>query len=45
MMGGSEIILLAQLLIWDLDIKLSSQIIFHVLFTRNASYKSLTKPS
>lgn len=38
MVGGSEILLLAQLLTWDLVIKLSSQIICHVLFTRNASY-------
>lgn len=41
MVGGSEILLLAQLLIiWDLDtIKLSRQIICHFLFTRNANYK------
>ena len=35
MVGGSEILLLAQLLlIWDLDIKLT---ICHFLFTRNVN--------
>ena len=52
MVGGSEILLLAQLLIiWDLDIKLTSHIFCHFLFTRNVnvytivhSHKSLSEP-